>query len=449
VHYYLVSREGCGESGLGTDSLGVERPNDNPCPSEDFDTDSDLIEDTFDNCPDVPNPGQADADGDGMGDLCDNCVDVYNPWQADADSDGFGNRCDVCPAVPDPLQEDGDTDGVGDPCDNCPSIPNPDQGDLDGDGIGDACDPDLDEDGFDNAEDNCPYVHNPGQENSDGDGMGDVCDDCPLDFDNDIDGDEVCGDVDNCPDDPNPDQENQDGDSMGDACDPCPTNPDEDCVACPPGTDPDGDSVCSEEIVFAEELSGMSYLANSTDPELGLDWITSAFEDPVWPTGIYGVGYETATGAEELISTLVPSDSESVYTRATFTVPDLASVVRLEFGADYDDGYVAWINGTEVVRAPEMPAGDPAWNTRPSGHESSNGSDPDYGAPINLTTVGLPELASGENLLAIGIWNAAAGSSDLVLVPRLWAITGDNCPDVPNLGQEDADGDGYGDACDD
>ncbi len=41
------------------------------CPCLDGDRDGDGVCDTRDNCPDTPNPSQADADGDGVGDECD------------------------------------------------------------------------------------------------------------------------------------------------------------------------------------------------------------------------------------------------------------------------------------------------------------------------------------------------------------------------------------------
>ena len=120
-----------------------------------------------------------------------------------------------------------------------------------------------------------------------------------------------------------------------------------------------------------------------------------------------------------MIRTAVPAGSSSVYTRASFTVSSAASVQSLFLGADYDDGYVAWINGVEVFRSKEMPAGALAWNTAAALHESSNGQAPSYGALQNISAAGIPALHDGVNVLAVGVWNAAITSSDLVLVPRL------------------------------
>lgn len=41
-----------------------------------------------------------DIDGDGVPDVADNCPDDPNPGQANADGDGRGDACDVCPSEP-------------------------------------------------------------------------------------------------------------------------------------------------------------------------------------------------------------------------------------------------------------------------------------------------------------------------------------------------------------
>ncbi len=164
-----------------------------------------------DNCPDVPNPDQADSDDDGVGDVCDSCPLVANPNQMDTDGDGIDNACDICPAVADPMQLDGDGDGAGDACDVCPAIADPAQLDSDGDLRGNACD-------------NCPAVANPTQTDTDGDTVGNVCDNCagiPNTTQTDGDGDTI-GDVcDNCALVANTDQTDGDSDGRGNACDNC------------------------------------------------------------------------------------------------------------------------------------------------------------------------------------------------------------------------------------
>ena len=91
-----------------------------PCPA---DTDGDGVIDSLDNCPMIPNPGQANFDGDADGDVCD----------ADDDNDGTADAADA----------DDDNDGVTDVAEaSCggttPSLLRPERLDIAGDDDGDA-----------------------------------------------------------------------------------------------------------------------------------------------------------------------------------------------------------------------------------------------------------------------------------------------------------------------
>ena len=97
----------------------------------------------------------------------------------------------------------------------------------------------------------------------------------------------------------------------------------------------------------------------------------------------------------------------------------MGTIVRFKLGADFDDGHVAWVNGIEVARSETMPPGAPVWDTSAGLHESSNGLEPVFGPLVDITTVGLPQLVEGPNVLAIGAWNQSAVSTDLVLAPQL------------------------------
>jgi hypothetical protein len=172
------------------------------------------------------------------------------------------------------------------------------------------------------------------------------------------------------------------------------------------------------EDVVVDFGSAMVFLPNTTDPGLGTSWVDPSFDDSTWQAGIYGVGFETAPpGAQNLLLTTVPSGSRSVFTRATFNITDVSQVNNLFLGCDFDDGFVAWINGVEVFRSTSMPVGSPAWNTSPSSHESSNGLAPTF-EYVDIS-ISISALQNGPNTLAIGVWDAAGGTSDLVLVPNL------------------------------
>lgn len=79
-----------------------------------LDRDQDGVANEDDNCPDDPNPDQADQDHDGIGDVCDD----NEPTSPDFDGDGVSDAEDNCVEVANPNQADADNDGVGDACED-------------------------------------------------------------------------------------------------------------------------------------------------------------------------------------------------------------------------------------------------------------------------------------------------------------------------------------------
>ncbi|MEN8106603.1 MAG: metallophosphoesterase [Pseudomonadota bacterium] len=172
--------------------------------------------------------------------------------------------------------------------------------------------------------------------------------------------------------------------------------------------------------VLVQAGSANKYLANSSDPGIGLDWTVKNYPpESSWDVGSYGIGYENDSGAQNLFQTTVPTNTRSLYTRTTFTITNKNNVTSMLLGVDYDDGYVAWINGTEVFRSASMPGGTPVWNSTPASHESSNGSSPNYSPLQDISSTAIPKLKNGTNTLAIAAYNRSGSSSDLVLVPQL------------------------------
>ena len=88
-------------------------------------------------------------------------------------------------------------------------------------------------------------------------------------------------------------------------------------------------------------------------------------------------------------------------------------------GADFDDSWAAWLNGDLIFCHTDMPTCTPDWDAHPPVTEPSNGPYPDYGVLTDVSTAALAALQTGTNVLAVGVWNQASNSSDLVLVPKL------------------------------
>ena len=142
-------------------------------------------------------------------------------------------------------------------------------------------------------------------------------------------------------------------------------------------------------------------------------WTSGDFADETWEEGPAGFGYGDGDDATEVPATT------SIYLRHTFSVNDLSLFSRAVLAVDYDDAFVAYLNGVEVARGN---AGEPGemlmWNqVLDNWHEAVlyAGGTPDL-VELDMASV----LVEGENCLAIEVHNANATSSDLTARPFLF-----------------------------
>ncbi|MBI5385381.1 MAG: lamin tail domain-containing protein [Verrucomicrobia bacterium] len=111
--------------------------------------------------------------------------------------------------------------------------------------------------------------------------------------------------------------------------------------------------------------------------DIGGGWTALGYTPTAaWSSGATALGYDTGTNyAPALVTDLgaqMTNGNSSVYMRLPFTVADPGLFQNLRLRMRYDDGFVAYLNGTEVVRA-NAPA-SVAWNsTAPTRHGSEPG----------------------------------------------------------------------------
>ena len=155
------------------------------------------------------------------------------------------------------------------------------------------------------------------------------------------------------------------------------------------------------------------YLIPTSEPNP--NWSDLSFDDSNWSSGSSGFGF--ADGDD---TTIIPNGTQSIYLRKTFTINNLASISSLILDMDYDDAFVAYINGNEVARA-NINGAPPAYNSGTiTDHEALiySGGSPERFMITDFTSI----LNEGENILTIQAHNISSNSSDFTIIPFLSAI---------------------------
>ncbi|MFC1538491.1 CotH kinase family protein [Candidatus Latescibacterota bacterium] len=134
---------------------------------------------------------------------------------------------------------------------------------------------------------------------------------------------------------------------------------------------------------------------DSTIPDT---WRSLEFDDSGWSTGPSGIG--SLSGKD----TTVISPSTSFFVRKSFEIDDVSNITHALLQIDYQDGFVAYINGTEIARSNMN--GTPG--TVPASFEMANADRemsiynsgyPDFFAVDDIASV----IHNGENVLAVEV----------------------------------------------
>jgi tetratricopeptide (TPR) repeat protein len=165
-----------------------------------------------------------------------------------------------------------------------------------------------------------------------------------------------------------------------------------------------------DQAVLVEKGATWKYWKGREAPSPGLEWTRVDFPDATWESGPSGFGYGDNDDATVLDD--MKDGYTSLYIRHTFEVPDPEAYERLLLSVKADDGFVAYVNGTEVARdgvgaetvvAHDALATNAAWE------------------PLVPVEVFEPRssLVAGRNVLAVHGLNAGLDSSDFSLIPVL------------------------------
>ncbi len=170
-------------------------------------------------------------------------------------------------------------------------------------------------------------------------------------------------------------------------------------------------------ITYARTLinEGDSFKYEIPNMNTDLNWMFPGFDDDEWSTGNSGFGYNDGDD-----NTYIAAGTLAVYLRKSFTVQDVNEISSLVLDVDYDDGFVAYINGVEVARA-NINGTPPLYNsTTLVDHEAQiySGGLPDRFLIDNPTEI----LVDGDNIFSIQVHNISDTSSDMTIIPFLSAI---------------------------
>ena len=150
-----------------------------------------------------------------------------------------------------------------------------------------------------------------------------------------------------------------------------------------------------------------------------------------WGSGNGGFGYgDSGLLGQSTVLSDMQNRYTTVYLRHSITLATAVdAMAHLQLTVDYDDGYVAHLDGVEITRSTTAPAGLPLHTAVATDlHEASCcDASMNPASVLDLGVIG-NRLAAGVHVLAIQGFNESLGSSDFHLIVDLAWVSANECP---------------------
>ena len=161
-----------------------------------------------------------------------------------------------------------------------------------------------------------------------------------------------------------------------------------------------------ETAIFAENL--WKYIVPTSS--INENWNNINFDDSDWLEGIGGFGYGDNDDGTIL------DQVNSVYFRKVFEINDISKLKKGLIHADYDDGFVAYVNGFEIGRSSNLNdfGSYVPFDANTSFDQEASLYLGYYPDEIILDSLDIMNvLIEGQNVLAIQVHNVSTNSSDM------------------------------------
>ncbi len=141
-------------------------------------------------------------------------------------------------------------------------------------------------------------------------------------------------------------------------------------------------------------------------------WKNTGFDDQAWSIGKSGFGYGDGDDSTKIDVAM------SIFIRKRFTVSNKDDIIQAYLHIDFDDAFVAYLNGNEVARANIGKKGIPPAFDEPADDYDHEAAMYQGGRPDEFLIDSVYKyLKDGENILAIEVHNHSLSSSDMTAIP--------------------------------